>query len=180
MSHCALRELALRSTTCQVPNQRILQHCQVFLIGGHPMFRHIVLSGNVGAGKSTLAKSLTERFSAVRVRTHEILNRIAPNIPQSRKALQEFGEKLDRDTKGRWVCEGLTEAVRQNEKAPLFIVDSIRIASQVDAIRDAYGQRVIHVHLTADVNELAQRYASRKDSGVAELPSYIQVRENQT
>jgi adenylosuccinate synthase len=143
------------------------------------MIRQIVLSGNVGAGKSTLALLLAKRFGALHVRTHELLKQRGPSVPQERRALQEYGEQLDKRTKGAWVRDGLTEAIRRHEEASLFVLDSVRIASQMEAIREAYGQRVVHVHLTADLRELERRYAQRTGT-VKELSSYREVQKNRT
>ena len=43
----------------------------------------LVLSGEVGAGKSTLAKRLVDRYDAHHVSTHELLTaRLGPEVPQ--------------------------------------------------------------------------------------------------
>jgi adenylosuccinate synthase len=59
------------------------------------------------------------------------------------------------------------------------LVDSIRIGQQAEAIRVAFGARVIHIHLTAPTNVLSERYSSRTPN-VKELPSYDQVRADPT
>ena len=61
----------------------------------------------------------------------------------------------------------------------MVLVDSVRIARQVKAIRGAFGPRVTHVHLTAPIDELARRYRDRPRE-LKELPSYRQVRSNPT
>jgi adenylosuccinate synthase len=126
-----------------------------------------------------LALLLAKRFGAIHVRTHELLNQLGPSVPQERRALQEYGEQLDERTKGAWVRDGLTEAIRRHEEASLFVLDSVRSALQMEAIREAYGQRVVHVHLTADLSELERRYAQRTGT-VKELSSYQEVQKNRT
>lgn len=140
----------------------------------------IVLSGNVGAGKSTLAVLLVERFQAIRIRTHQLLAALGTDIPQDRRAFQEFGEELDRKTKGTWVRDGLEALLRDQQDGALVVIDSVRIVEQIRAIRSGYGRRVVHVHLTADPSELARRYKVRKGTGLKELSSYAAVIQNKT
>src|SRR5207248_10537346 len=54
-------------------------------------------------------------------------------------------------------------ALRNSPEANLIVVDAVRIKSQVDAIREAFGSRVLHVHLTAPTDVLARRYQRRSD-----------------
>ena len=114
----------------------------------------IVLSGNVGAGKTTLANLLVDRFSAVHIKTHSLLTAIGSNIPQERAALQSFGEMLDKKTKGAWVRDGLQRRLRELKNDSLVVLDSVRIGKQIEAIRASYGRKVVHVHLAADLSVL--------------------------
>jgi adenylosuccinate synthase len=59
------------------------------------------------------------------------------------------------------------------------VIDAVRIAKQVDALRRAFGRGVFHVHLIAPEKELSRRYANR-ESEIEELPSYRAVAENPT
>jgi adenylosuccinate synthase len=61
----------------------------------------------------------------------------------------------------------------------VVLVDAVRIESQIDAIREAFGAIVTHVHLSAPDEELAARYSARHGA-VRELKSYSAVRENAT
>ena len=144
----------------------------------------IVLSGNVGAGKSTVATLLKERFGVHHIRTQDLLLLHAGDILRERRALQEFGEKLDRKTKGAWVREGLDRVVRDFSERKMVVVDSIRIPKQIEAIRAGYGRGVLHVHLTAAVEALATRYGERAEklgrTGLKELASYAEVQKNKT
>jgi len=114
----------------------------------------VVLSGNVGAGKTTLARLLATRFKAVHVKTHDLLNSLGPDVPQERRALQVYGELLDKRTEGTLVRDGLQRVVRGFPDEPIFVLDSVRIPQQVEAIRSSYGRKVVHVHLTADLATL--------------------------
>lgn len=141
--------------------------------------RVVVLSGPVASGKSTLAQSLVDRFHFVRVRTHELIRTLKPEVPLERKPLQDAGEALDRDTGGTWLSRGLEARLAQEAEGVSVVVDSVRIKGQIDAVRDAYGPIVTHVHLTASVEDLAERYRTRR-SDLGEFPSYDAVRADPT
>jgi len=143
--------------------------------------RIILLSGPISSGKSTLAKGLTERYGMSILKTNEILkNQVRSDLRQDRKVLQVQGERLDRKTRGRWVLEELREWSNQVKSGSEVIVDSVRIAEQIQAIREAYGPIVIHVHLTAPINELEQRFNKRRKQGKEKDFNYSEVKENPT
>lgn len=138
----------------------------------------IVLSGPVVAGKSTLAEALVRRFGVVRMKTQDMI-RARKSTDLDRVALQKAGEALDRETKGTWVAHDLTRPVTELPEDARVLVDSVRLATQVEGIRRAFGQRVAHVHLTAPDSVLAERYASRV-TDMRELPTYADVRADPT
>jgi adenylosuccinate synthase len=51
---------------------------------------------------------------------------------------------------------------------------------QIEGLRNAFGSRVVHVHLTAPLPVLEERYVRRGSEAVSELPSYSEVRRNRT
>jgi adenylosuccinate synthase len=145
----------------------------------------IVLSGPVACGKTTLGDALETRFGFRRLKTRQLIRAMLGTEPE-RTALQKAGEDLDRETNGQWVATALTRQLVESERtlapgveAPSVIVDSARLISQVEAIRDAFGRKVVHVHLTAPVERLAERYAARTGA-IHELSSYDQVRADPT
>ncbi len=138
----------------------------------------IVLSGRVGVGKSTLAAALVARFGVTHFRTHQFIE-ARTGTALERSALQKAGESLDAATDGAWVAQELTRPVTALPRDARVVVDAARIATQVEAIRRAFGQRVVHVHLTAPVSELALRYASRSGA-IGELPTYEAVHADRT
>lgn len=150
--------------------------------GAKAVPRIVVVSGPVGAGKSTLAARLAHRYGAVHVRTSDIMRDVAvsrgENLPDERRAMQDFGDTLDTETVGSWVTEWLSAQIADGAiTGDLIVVDAVRRAEQIERLRDAYP--VTHIHLDAPDDELSKRYSGR-DSGLQELPSYAEVRKNLT
>lgn len=137
----------------------------------------IVLSGPVGVGKSALSKELLARFSAVRVSTRQIL--VARGVPNERRALQEEGETLDRQTGGGWVSEGVKAFAENMAANGLLLVDSVRIAGQLAGLRSDFPGRIFHIHLTASDETLSRRYLEREHD-VREFDTYEELRSNTT
>jgi adenylosuccinate synthase len=153
------------------------------LIRSEDSLRIIVLSGPVSAGKSTVANLLRERYGAQIVRTREFIRERVTRVKDERRALQRAGERLDRIDNGAWVREGLVRVIETAQAGTtptgLFVVDSVRIPGQIEAIRQAFGPAVHHVHLYAEDNELRERYR-QKGERTQELPEYNAVQKNKT
>jgi adenylosuccinate synthase len=139
----------------------------------------IVLSGRISAGKSTLANGLVDKYGCSRIRTQELIRSLLPDTPAERRALQDAGDRLDRRTGGRWVALALAKAVQRLSPVASVVVDSVRRRSQIDGLRQAFGQRVVHIHLTADTEVLARRYAKRSRA-IREVDRYESLSENVT
>ena len=153
-------------------------------------FQIVLLSGRVASGKTTLWQQLTTRFPRENIhvlKTKNLVRELAlkslgRDLPAERRAMQDFGDQLDKDTKGQWVRDGLSSLVNQfisNEPSSVFIVDAVRVRPQIKAIREAYGFSVNHIHLKAPEEELATRYKHRI-SDMQELRSFKDVAENPT
>ena len=139
----------------------------------------VAISGSVSSGKSTLCNLLEEKFRVHHLKTRDILMKRDDAQKLERKALQEFGEKLDERTGGSWVREGIDAQIRTLDG--MASVDAVRIRAQIDELRKSYGSnRVVHVHLTAPENVLSQRYKNRPPRGIQELKSYKAVMANAT
>ena len=102
-------------------------------------------------------------------------------LPSDRRALQDYGDQLDRQTAGRWVADEVGAIVTDREDSPqIVVVDAVRQLSQIQALRVAFA-RVDHIHVRAPETVLDERYRGRgESSGLAELASYAEVAENPT
>lgn len=145
--------------------------------------RIVVLSGPIGAGKSTLSEKFSARFGARIIKTRDLIRQQLPKVKLERGALQRAGERLDRADGGAWVKNALVRIVENAQEGPtpggLFVVDAARIAGQIRAIREAFGKAVHHIHLTAADAELEARYTNRV-SATKEFASYSEARGSRT
>ena len=139
----------------------------------------IVLSGHVGAGKTTLAERLGQRLGFQRFTTRSAILQLVPDTPQTRLDLQAAGEILDRESSGAWVAAALLSELQRSPSPKRIAVDSIRTEKQMLHIRQQISGRILHVHLTAPFAVLAARYAA-----IASLPTegvdYSTVLQNET
>ena len=141
--------------------------------------RVILLSGPVAVGKSSLAKELIRRYQFVLLKTRHLISAALSETDKERTAFQMAGEDLDRRTGGKWVSAALLKEASKLQGNETVLVDSVRIAEQIVEVRNAFGDSVVHVHLTCEEAELARRYGKRSGE-LEELPSYSTVRENPT
>lgn len=136
----------------------------------------------IGAsGKSRLARSLAARFGGIRLSTREILlGQLDTDEEVSRAALQRVGAELDDSTNGRWVADRLSATIYRAPEG-LVIIDAVRTASQIESLRQAFGRKVRHVHVTASAGTRAERYEDRRASSeVAETGTYADVTSDPT
>nr|WP_305097997.1 adenylosuccinate synthetase [Croceibacterium sp. D39] len=130
-----------------------------------------------------MVRLLEKKHGAKIIKTRELILKKAPRTKRERKSLQRAGQKLDRADGGAWVGEALQRTIDSSAtgRTPkgLYVVDSVRILGQIEAIRRAYGAEVHHIHLTATEEELRKRYEdrSREDDEAVE---YDDLKRNQT
>lgn len=140
----------------------------------------IAVSGPISSGKTSLCEGLCERFSVEHVRTKGFLESRSKNLPNNRLAMQDFGEVLDKKTKGGWVAKDLVEYLRGRAGVELVIVDAVRIAPQIEKLRSVYERAVVHVHLMASTVELSKRFNKRRAKRNDECANYQQAQSNIT
>jgi adenylosuccinate synthase len=141
----------------------------------------VVVSGPVAGGKSSLARAVAQRFEGVRLSTRELLMpRLAPGEAPTRPALQRIGAELDFNTDGRWVADRLSRRIFDTSES-FVVVDSARIAGQIEGLRRAFGREVRHVHITASQETCAARYEDRRSRAeVQEADTYEEVMSDPT
>jgi len=142
----------------------------------------VILSGHVCAGKSTLATELAARFGFRHIKTWSFIQARGQNLRLERGTLQDLGDRLDTKTGGAWVRDDFQKIERTEQVDALIVVDAVRHPGQIEHLRKAYGRRIVHVHLTANLKELERRYTKRREgkTDIAELRSYDLVLENPT
>jgi adenylosuccinate synthase len=146
----------------------------------------VALSGPIGAGKSSLATALTNRFGTFRLSTQGLMTDAAEaagsRLEAERRALQNYGEQLDRETDGRWVADGVAKRIAEGEiESRVVVVDAVRTLQQIERLRDAFPSQVIHIHLEAPTPVLEERYQQRQQtSPIDELADYSAASSNPT
>ena len=136
----------------------------------------IAISGPVASGKSAIAEQALQRFSAHRISTRQLL--LDANVGDDRSRLIEEGKRLDQETDGAWVLQQSRKYIERHENCDVILIDAVRTEQQVRHLREAYGDRVRHVHVDVPYAIAKKRYEERGLSGDA--PSYEQVRADST
>ncbi|MDX9858556.1 MAG: adenylosuccinate synthetase [candidate division Zixibacteria bacterium] len=140
----------------------------------------VLLSGPIASGKTSLRQSLKERFDVFPVITGEGIRQRFPKANRVREEYQKLGDRLDRRKGVNWVLADLEKVERNAPDGCIIVVDSVRIQRQIDEIRNAYGRRVIHIHLSAPKEVLASRYQTRASARYREVRHYDQLQANKT
>lgn len=124
----------------------------------------IAVSGPIAVGKSAVISWLQARANVARISTREVIQSLW-GVTSERTALQEAGDALDRETDGKWVADVVAERAAGIAADTVVVVDSVRTAKQVEHLRNRFGKKLFHVHLTASRAVLEGRFASRKAKG---------------
>lgn len=138
---------------------------------------HVVLSGSICSGKSTLALGLANA-GFVLVSARDILQELAPESLGARADYQELGLQLERQTQGHWLDHRVARALRENPNRAL-VVDAVRTRRQLASVTHLLEPGVFHVHLRADRDVLEARFLRRSDpidssvQALAELESRL-------
>jgi dephospho-CoA kinase len=134
---------------------RLEVSCTPFVIG---------VSGPIAAGKTTLAEILQAqgyaytRFSLV---IDDILNE--RNLPLDRQNRQTVGIEINRDGRQRELAE---RTISRVAGASTIVVDGLRFPDDHAFLREKFGFRFHHIHVSASDDIRRERYAER-----LELPS---------
>ena len=134
----------------------------------------IILSGPTCSGKSSFCDQLELKAAARIIKTRDLIVAANPNVGDTKIALQRAGNALDKNEGGDWVKRALAKLLSDGANDSLVVIDAVRKKPQIEAIRDAYGPSVYHVHLTAPELELKRRYEERGREDLA-VESYEKI-----
>lgn len=128
----------------------------------------LLVSGEISAGKSTLSKTLEERFDFKVLKTRDCLRQLgateSTDVEPERDFLQKLGEKLDNEQDGRWVLNCFQDRFgREFDMHNFYVVDAIRAFNQIEHFRSIYKASVFHVHLMAAPQCLHDRFIAREE-----------------
>jgi adenylosuccinate synthase len=141
----------------------------------------VLLSGRVRSGKSTLAAQLQGLFGADLFSSRELIVSRAPDASENRGAQQTTGSRLDRDEGADWLALPFARWVTGLPANALVVLDAVRTRDQVEAIRRSFTDRIVHLHLQAPYETLADRYADlSKGSASSSGESYERVSSDPT
>jgi adenylosuccinate synthase len=129
-------------------------------------------------GKSSFLQAFMTRFGGERLSTRELIL-ARKQVSNERGALQQAGDQLDAETNGKWVADGVAAKLLGATSPDLLLVDAVRINQQVSELRSEFGDRLIHVHLTASAETLENRYAQRAHH-LREFSTYSEAKSNNT
>jgi adenylate kinase family enzyme len=125
----------------------------------------LILSGAIGAGKTSVAKALMASFAFQKISISDYLISQIPNGElrkgdERRQQLQELGDCIDRETDYRWVVDPVAvQAIAQASLVESWLIDAVRRKRQVEHFRNQFDPKVRHIHLTAPEEGLRARHA---------------------
>ncbi|MBB6572602.1 hypothetical protein [Xanthomonas arboricola] len=128
--------------------------------------RILLISGAMGAGKTSVAKVLESRFIFKRVSTSGYLLRRKSNLETSgvRLQLQDLGDQLDLETNYRWVLDDVASPmIAEHPDISSWLLDAVRKPKQIEHFRAKFGTQIRHAHLRAPEGTLELRYNKRID-----------------
>lgn len=149
----------------------------------------IVLSGLIGSGKSTVAACLrNEDCRACTVSTSDVIKSFRGKpvegvLSAPRDELRRTGDDLD-SSNPLWLVNAIVNATSSADDGGYHgavCVDAVRSAVQVETLRNAFGDNMLHVHIDCPV-DTAIRRASRRgregDSGILLHSAMMQDAQN--
>jgi adenylosuccinate synthase len=141
------------------------------------MKRLVAISGPVASGKSVLAAEILKRFTSHRISTRQLLIDIGSQ--NDRNALIEAGKRLDRDTDGMWVRDGSRRYIDEHKDCDVILIDAVRTNRQIHYLRELYGEKFVHIHISVPYAVAKAHYESRAAAWDKDIP-YEQVRADTT
>jgi len=126
----------------------------------------LLLSGEICAGKSSVAKVLIQEFNFRPIETGKFLKSKATKLGLStdRKSLQKLGNQLDVDTGGEWLIDLMEFFKEPSEATKTYLLDSVRKDFQIQIFRNLTALNVAHIHVTAPEKAKKSRYELRRET----------------
>lgn len=115
------------------------------------------ISGEVAAGKTTAAfqlKQLGFGYTRVSMVIDKVL--LERGAQPSRERHQEVGWELHEGRGQAWLCEQAIELLPSD--TPRLVLDGMRWADDVKYMRDRFGEKFIHVHVSAPIGLRKARF----------------------
>lgn len=126
----------------------------------------VLLSGAVGAGKTSVAGLLEKEHGFSRVSTSGHLKEIAAQrgMLVNRVTMQDLGDQQDIETDFTWpITVALAQMIGKPGKR--WLLDAVRKRRQVHHFRERMAGSILHVHLHAPEEVLRSRYQARQAAG---------------
>lgn len=143
----------------------------------------VLLSGEIAAGKTLVAKTLEGEHGFQRVATGSYLKTLAEKrgVQIGRDTLKTIGDLLDIETGGKWVADLASMQSEQNPSANYWLLDSIRRDFQISWFHQVFSL-ALHVHVTAPEQVRCRRYEERRKTGgeYANATSYEEAKSGPT
>lgn len=136
-------------------------------ISGGNMYKLLLLSGAIGAGKSSVATEMEVHSGFRKISSSGYLRAYGQRLfpAEERHQLQELGDRLDRETDFQWIVKDVAvTAIEDSPYVENWLLDAVRKPRQVEHFRDRFGHRVRHIHLIAPETLLRERYVRRADA----------------
>ncbi|MGJ4890158.1 adenylosuccinate synthetase [Bradyrhizobium sp. HKCCYLRH3099] len=125
----------------------------------------VLISGHICTGKTALAAQLNSEFGYHIVRSSELIKAEAKKRKKklNRKSLQALGDKLDAETRHKWLFKAVAKEASRLPKDLPIAVDNVRTWNQLECFRHQHEFEVVHVHLyVLDRSVLEQRFNVRQ------------------
>ena len=131
--------------------------------------KFLLISGAIGAGKTSVANVLVSRFKFQKISSSGYLRSLIPPEELSvgdnaRFQLQNLGDQLDKETDYFWVVDPVsTGQIKIHPDIHNWLIDAVRKKRQVEHFRNKFGSAIRHIHLTAPEEILRSRHSCRSD-----------------
>jgi cytidylate kinase len=120
----------------------------------------VLLAGQIGVGKTTVASGLAETLNCPVVRVRSALA-LALGIPSNdRLGLQKEGAELDRRTNGAWLAQFVEELDLQND---YVVIDSLRTQKQTTPFLERLGGTLVYLDAPLEIRK--KRFLGASTSG---------------